>query len=107
MRSSFAYHIKVSTLILATGLMLAILNAQPDNHFTARIPDANRQTFSLGIAQMYQNWELETGYMYMPWDDRTLSNSTPPSVDPNGTLAFNGTYKSRAHLFGVGVSKKF
>ncbi len=80
---------------------------QADNHFTARIPDANRQTFSLGIAQMYRDWELEAGYMYVLWDDRTLSNTTPPGADPNGTLAFNGTYKSRAHLFGVGFSKKF
>ncbi|MCL5801481.1 MAG: outer membrane protein transport protein [Gammaproteobacteria bacterium] len=34
---------------------------QPDNHFTARIPDANRQTFSLGIAQMYQDWGWRRG----------------------------------------------
>lgn len=45
--------------------------------------------------------------MYVLWDDRMLSNSTPPGADPNGTLAFNGTYKSRAHPFGVGISKKF
>ncbi|HWQ94839.1 MAG TPA: outer membrane protein transport protein [Gammaproteobacteria bacterium] len=80
---------------------------QSGAHFTARIPDADRQTFSVGLAKQFQGWTLEGGYMYVLWDDRTINNSTPPAADPNGTLAFNGTYKSHAHLLGIGFSKKF
>lgn len=80
---------------------------QPDAHYTARIPDADRQTFSVGFAKQFQGWALEGGYMYVLWEDRTISSSTPPAADANGTLAFNGTYKSHAHLLDLGFSKKF
>ncbi len=43
--------------------------------------------------------------MFVDWDDRTPSNTTPfAGGDPNGTNAFNGTYKSDAILVGVGKS---
>lgn len=85
---------------------------QPDQYFSARIPDANQQSLSLGVAHQVAGWTLEGGYMYVKLDDRTKSGGsnyagTPVAGDPNGTDAFNGTYKSHANLIGIGVSRKF
>jgi len=84
---------------------------QEDKHFTARIPDADRQLFSFGVKQdVGDRWEWEGGVMYVLWDDRKINSSTPytsPAQDPNGTSAFNGKYESDAWLIGFGVGKKF
>ncbi|MFQ5755288.1 MAG: OmpP1/FadL family transporter [Acidiferrobacterales bacterium] len=81
---------------------------QPDATFTARIPDADRQFVSFGIKQRIKTWDLEGAIMFVDWDDRTINNTTPfVGGDPNGTNAFNGTYKSDAILVGIGVGKSF
>ncbi|MEO6697719.1 MAG: outer membrane protein transport protein [Gammaproteobacteria bacterium] len=80
---------------------------QPDEHFSARIPDNDRQLFSVGVAKEMRGWMLEAGYMYVLFKDRTVNSARPPALNPNGTLLYNGTYKADVHLFGVGFSKKF
>jgi len=85
---------------------------QPDKYFSARIPDADRQLFSLGIAHEVAGWTVEGGYMYVKADNRTVNSGVnfsgqPLLIDPNGTDAYNGTYKSDVNLIGVGVSKQF
>jgi long-chain fatty acid transport protein len=81
---------------------------QPDAAFTARIPDADRQFVSFGIKQRIKTWDLEAAVMFVKWDDRTISNTTPfTGTDPNGTNAFNGAYDSDAILLGLGVDKSF
>jgi long-subunit fatty acid transport protein len=60
-------------------------------------------------------WELEGAYMYVRFDDRNYVSTTPftpsplsaSSQDPNGTVAYNGKYENSAHLFGLGVTKRF
>lgn len=85
---------------------------QPDQYFSARVPDADRQTLSLGIAHRIAGWNLEAGYSYIKLKDRTLNSGVnfsgaPLLIDPNGTDAYNGTYKSHANILGIGISKKF
>ncbi|HKK05584.1 MAG TPA: OmpP1/FadL family transporter [Gammaproteobacteria bacterium] len=85
---------------------------QPDQYFSARVPDANRQLFSIGVAHNIAGWTLEGGYMYVKFDKRTISSGVnfgglPLLTDPNGTDVYNGTYDSSVNLFGIGVSKKF
>ncbi len=84
---------------------------QNDEFFSARIPDANRQLFSIGVAHgMGGGWELEGGYMYVLFDDNNYQSSrpfNPLAPDPNGTSAINGKYESSVHIFGVGVNKSF
>ncbi|MEN8176485.1 MAG: porin, partial [Pseudomonadota bacterium] len=44
---------------------------QDDEHFSARIPDADRHLFSLGVShELAGGWNLEGGYMYVNFKDR-------------------------------------
>jgi long-chain fatty acid transport protein len=81
-----------------------------DEHFSARVPDADRQLFSLGVGQKIGGWELEAGYMYVLWSDRTYDSTAPFGSfgsDANGTNLYNGAYEADAHVFGLGVNGDF
>ena len=81
---------------------------QPDQYFSARVPDNDRQLFSVGVTHDYAGWTLEASYMYVMVDDRTFNTSTAPNpADPNGTSLYNGTYESSVNLLGIGLSTKF
>jgi long-chain fatty acid transport protein len=83
---------------------------QQDERFSARIPDADRHLFSIGIAQKLGSWTVEGGYMYVLFDDRDYATTVPfgtYGTDPNGTAFYNGSYSANVHLFGLGVSTKF
>lgn len=74
---------------------------QNEKHFSARVPDNDRQTFSTGMAYSLghatSRLRVEAGYMYVRLDDRTVA----------ATMFENGTYTSSAHLFGIGFSRQF
>lgn len=83
---------------------------QPDSSFSPRVPDNDRQLFSVGVAQKMNGWTIEAGYMYVLVDDRTVNQPTwnpLANPDPNGTDAFNGEYETDIHLLALGVSTKF
>ena len=83
---------------------------QGDRYFTPRIPDSDRQLFSLGIAQsLGQGWGLEAGYMYVMNDERNYTGGEAyvPGGPTNGTTAYDGKYEAHAHLLGIGISKQF
>lgn len=83
---------------------------QPDDHFSARVPDSDRHLFGIGVGHEYGNgWSLEAGYMYVLFDDRKYRSSKPyiPGQDVNGTIALNGDYDAHANLLGLSVRKKF
>jgi len=87
-------------------------NPQPDENFSARVPDADRQLFSIGAKHSLSGLDLEWGLMYAVWDDRTINSSTPfpasqTNLDANGTAAYNGNYESNAILVGIGIQKAF
>jgi len=85
---------------------------QGDSYYSARVPDADRKLYSIGIAQDMGGWSLEAGYMRVEFDDRTIDSSVPyprsgTNTDPNGTSAYNGKYTASVNLYGLGVSTTF
>ncbi|MDY6980949.1 MAG: outer membrane protein transport protein, partial [Pseudomonadota bacterium] len=81
---------------------------QPDEYFSARVPDDDRQLFSLGMTRDFGNWDLELAYMLVDVDTRDVNSADAyTGAEPNGTDAYNGTYKSDSDLISVGVSMKF
>jgi long-chain fatty acid transport protein len=83
---------------------------QPDAHFSARVPDKDRQLFSIGVAENLGNdITVEAGYMYVLTEDRDYVGVTPYAGqrDINGTTAINGNYKGDVNLFAIEVSKSF
>lgn len=74
------------------------LDASPqgETDFSPRIPDGERQTLSAGFSHDMGGYNIEVGYMYA-WLKRIIDSS----------LAYNGKYKSTAHLLGVGLSSQF
>ncbi len=82
---------------------------QGDDHFSARVPDNDRQLFGIGLAQgLGQGFSLEAGYMYVKADERNYRSSTPyEGGASNGTDALDGKYEMDAHLIGIELVKVF
>lgn len=83
---------------------------QPDEYFSARVPDNDRQLYSLGMTRDMGDWTLELAYMLVDVDDRTVNSTdtyTGPGDEANGTTAYNGDYSTDSNLISVGVSMKF
>lgn len=83
--------------------------AQPDDHFSARVPDTDRSLFGIGLAQdLADGYRVEIGYMYVLGEDREYRSSTPWTGGAvNGTDALDGNYKTTAHLIGLELTKTF
>lgn len=84
--------------------------AQDDTNFSARIPDADRQLFSAGVAYSAQGWTVELGYMHVVFDERDYRASAAFGAygrDANGTNAYNGDYAAQVDIVGLGVSRTF
>ncbi len=84
--------------------------AQGAAHFNARVPDSDRHLFGIGLSQKIMGWTFDAGYTYLLAKNRRIASSTPFGAfgsDANGTSAYNGKYEFDAHLFGLGLSKKF
>jgi len=79
---------------------------QGDNFFSARVPDADRQLFSIGASHKFANWKLEYSYMYVDVDERNFSGGAFTG-EPNGTALYNGKYESDVNLIGVSISTSF
>lgn len=83
---------------------------QPDAHFSARVPDNDRQLFSIGVAQVLgDGYSLEGAYTYARANDRNFRADTPylGGADVNGTSALDGDYESSAHVVGLSLVKVF
>lgn len=85
-----------------------------DDFFSARVPGNDRQTLSLGLAHQQKDWNIELGYMFVQADNRKISSSRNflssalgGNTDPNGSDAYNGTYKLKAHLIALGINTQF
>lgn len=109
-----AYRLGLTYQVLpATQLRLGVSydeSGQGDHHFSARVPDSDRQLFGVGIAQsLGQGLSLEAGYMYVHMDERSIRNATPyrPGGDVNGSPALNGDYEMDAHVIAIEVLKAF
>ena len=82
---------------------------QGDGYFSARIPGSDRQLFSVGYQYDFGKYQFEAGLMLVKFDDRNINSSTTyvAAGEPNGTTAYNGTYRSGATLFSVGINTTF
>ncbi|WP_295441715.1 outer membrane protein transport protein [uncultured Thiodictyon sp.] len=83
---------------------------QGNSYFSARVPDTDRHTFSIGIAQtLTPMFSVEAGYMYVMGQKRNYSGSVPYSATSgvNGTTALNGQYEMSAHVVGIEVVATF
>lgn len=82
---------------------------QPDAYFSARIPGTDRELFSIGYQYDFGNYQIEAGFLLVKFKNRTFSssNSYVFGQEPNGTTAYNGTYRSSATVLSVGVSTAF
>ena len=67
------------------------LTGQGDEHFTVRVPDADRHLFSAGLRHALSGgWEVEAAYMYAMVDDRDYVSTLPFGTygsDPNEAVA--------------------
>jgi len=85
--------------------------AQPDAHFSARVPDQDRNLFSIGVAQKYASGlSVELGYMYVMTDGRNFAGEFPYAglgTEVNGSTAVAGDYKSDINLIAIEVSQTF
>ncbi len=109
-RLGFTYKITSGTKLLFGYSYDA--TPQADAFFSARVPDADRQLFSIGASHNFSGWKLEYAYMYVDVDDRTINSSTAPPPPPaggevNGTTAYNGKYESEVSLIGISLSTSF
>ena len=84
-------------------------NPVKEEHFETRIPDSDRQGFSLGAGYTTSNVTIDAAFMCLRFNKRTISNSLmdDASVTPNAPDALNGTYKSRAQLAGITIAYTF
>lgn len=82
---------------------------QPDAYFSARVPGADRELFSIGYEYDFGTYQIETGLALVKFKDRTFNSSDSYTFgqEANGTVAYNGTYRSSATVFSVGVSTAF
>ena len=84
-------------------------NPVNEEHFETRIPDSDRQGFSIGAGYTSGNVTIDAAYMYLLFKNRTISNSLmdDATVTPAAPNALNGTYKSYAQLAGITIGYKF
>jgi len=84
-------------------------NPVKEEHFETRIPDSDRQGFSIGAGYTSGSVTIDVAYMYLLFKNRTISNSVmdDASVTPKAPDALNGTYKSQAQLGGITIGYKF
>ncbi len=81
-----------------------------DTRFSARLPDANRNIFMLGVSQSVRGWTADLGYSYTKFDSRIYASTVPFGTyggDANGTNFFNGSYRANVHVLGLGATKRF
>ncbi len=90
---------------LRAGLGYSQVSATP---FSARLPAANQEIASLGATQRMGPWTLSAGYEYIHFNARTVNSATALAGPvPNGTSAYNGSYRSAAQVFGLSFSRRF
>ena len=80
---------------------------QPDATFSARVPDADRQLFSIGVRYKVGDFTVEGAYMHVDVDERTHNSNASFAGEANGTALYNGTYESKVSLIGFSLGMKF
>lgn len=83
-------------------------NPIKDEYLDATIPDADRLGFNLGFGYDLSNKiSLDVAYLFLRFEERTVSNSKISYSGNDGFVPFNGTYNSTANLVSFSLSYKF
>jgi long-chain fatty acid transport protein len=79
-------------------------------NFSARVPDSDRQIYSIGFDYDLGNWSIEGAYMVALNENRVENSQksfTQNGGEANGSNLYNGLYQSKIDLFGIGATFKF
>ena len=81
-------------------------NPVEDEYVEPTLPDADRLGFSGGLGyKLNNNLLLEAGYLFLRFDQRSISNSLQNYGGIEGSITpFNGTYNSNAHLVSFTIN---
>ena len=72
----------------------------PTESVSPLLPDAERVGYSVGLSYNFSpRVRVDAAYLYLPFDERSTEG-----LDPEG---FNGTYDTKAHLFGMSLVFRF
>ncbi len=78
---------------------------QPLASVSPLLPDSDRNDFSIGAELYHGNWDVNFAYMLVVGEERTtFENGVPANPDPAYPV---GSYKSLAHIMGMGVTYRF
>ncbi len=80
-----------------------------DKFRTARIPDGNRNWFTLGAKyHLTSDWTVDTAYGYM-FASKVKINETNylDNGTPQGAYKLEGEYDNSAHVFNASITKRF
>jgi len=65
------------------------------------LPDASRDGFNIGLGyDLNEHWSFDVAYFFLQFQTRKAENTDP-------SIAFDGTYKTYANLFGLNIEFKF
>lgn len=84
----------------------------PDEFRTVRIPDSDRDWFTLGASYSpSQSMTVDFGFAYLTGDDAPISDTTaiagPPTAPSIVTNSLEGSYDGDAYIFGIGAQWRF
>ena len=84
----------------------------PDEDRTARIPDSDRDWFTLGASYTPNpNFTVDLGYAHLSGDDATINESTviaaPPAAPAVLASTLVGEYDGSADIFGIQLQWRF
>jgi long-chain fatty acid transport protein len=77
------------------------LHSVPDQYVEPDLPEGDRNIYNVGVGYKIGGLSIDAYYMLLLQEDRTITNSDPEEIN------FNGTYKSKADLFGVTFGYSF
>ena len=84
----------------------------PDEFRTARIPDSDRDWFTLGASYSPgSNMTVDFGFAYLTGDDAPISDTVviagPPTAPSVVTSSLEGSYEGDAAIFGIQVQWRY
>jgi long-chain fatty acid transport protein len=81
-------------------------NPVREEFFDTRLPDSDRAGVSAGAGYSMGRVNIDAGYMFVKFLDRTITDSLLDDLTPT-PAALNGTYKSEAHQAAITVGYRF
>ena len=90
------------TLALRAGIFYD-QTPQPVESMDPVLPDASRWGITAGIGYSSGSFSVDVAYQYETFDDRMSPNRNIPVYLINGVNLGEGTYSTKAHLFGISL----